>query len=380
MNNFKGIALRVEKPIIGRVTFKFKNFLKRKKSIIVLNEIPYISMKKGYGAIITICPEKNDNFQDDIPCVYGIDSDAIGSLNPDDVLLIEPSGHINRLWNIKSIHNVLMISNTCNCNCIMCPQPPQTDLDNQLELNLKILSLIKKHPVKSIGLTGGEPTLRMNDLIEVLKFCKRYFPTSSISLLSNGRAFHNMSAVKSIAEIGHTDLLFGISLQADVEKLHNEIMGASGCFSQTVQGLHNLALAKQQVEIRVVIIKNNYKRLPEIAEFIYRNFPFAKHIAFMGLEVIGMAEKNCNSIWIEPKEYSLYLEQAIWHLHQRDLEVSIYNLQYCLLPKSLWRFARDSISDWKKTYLEVCTKCSMIVECPGVFSTSVRQSKSLSPL
>jgi His-Xaa-Ser system radical SAM maturase HxsC len=380
MNDFKGIPFFVEYPILGKVTFRPLSFLKRKDSILVLKEMPIKSVKKGYAAIITVFPESPDNILNDTPFVADVDLGYIDALNYGDVLLIEPSGNINRLWNVKSIHNSLMISHSCNCNCLMCPQPPGSDPDRLLEFNLQILNLIKKQPVKSIGLTGGEPTTRICDLLEIIKFFRQHFPTSSISLLSNGRAFHDMAIVKSIAEIGHQNLLIGISLQADVEKLHDEIMGARGCFSQTVRGLHNLALAKQKVEIRVVIIKNNYKRLPQLAEFIYRNFPFAKHIAFMGLEVIGKAEDNYEMIWVEPKIYAPFLERAIWHLHQRYLDVSIYNLPYCLLPQILWGFARDSISDWKKTYLEPCMTCSVKEKCPGVFSTSTQQSKNLNSI
>ena len=380
MNYFKGIPFEVRNPIIGKVTFSTESFLKRKDAILILKELPKRFAKRGYAAIITNSPDPTDNLPDDIPFIAGVDINDIKALNSGDVLLIEPSGYVNRLWNIKSIHNSLMISHSCNCRCLMCPQPPQSDPDGLMEFNLQILDLIKKQPVESIALTGGEPTIRVNDLIEILQFCARHFKESSISLLSNGRAFYDKAIVKSITEIGHRNLMIGIPLQADVEKLHDEIMGVKGAFGQTVRGLHNLALAKQKVEIRVVIIKKNYERLPQLAEFIYRNFPFAQHIAFMGLEVIGMAENNYNSLWIEPKIYSSFLEKAINHLHQRDLNVSIYNLPYCLLPRNLWRFARDSISDWKKTYLKSCMTCSVKGNCPGIFSTSALQSRDINSI
>jgi His-Xaa-Ser system radical SAM maturase HxsC len=380
MSKFKGIPFCVYYQMIGKVTFSPLSFLKRKDSILVLKEMPMKSLGQGYKAIITIFPRPINKFPKDTPCIAEVDLEDINKLNPGDVLLLEPSGQVNRLWNVKSIHNALMISHSCNCSCLMCPQPPRCDPDGLLEFNLKILNLIKKQPVKSIGLTGGEPTIRIRDLIEIIKYCNQNFPSCCIPLLSNGRAFHDMAIVKNIAEISRQNLMIGISLQADVEKLHDEIMGAKGCFGQTVRGLHNLALAKQSVEIRVVIIKNNYKRLPQLAEFIYRNFPFAKHIAFMGLEVIGIAEDNYETIWVEPKVYSTFLEKAIWHLHQRYLDVSIYNLPYCLLPQSLWGFARDSISDWKKTYLEHCKTCSLKAQCPGVFSTSAHLSKDINPI
>jgi len=117
-----------------------------------------------------------------------------------------------------------------------------------------------------------------------------------------------------------------------------------------------------------------------LAEYIYRNFPFVSHIAFMGLETTGLAWKNVEEIWIEPEVYADQLRSAILHLKQRDLCASIYNLPFCLLPRELWEFARDSISDWKKTYVDECAKCEVRESCPGVFSTSNRQSQHLRAL
>jgi His-Xaa-Ser system radical SAM maturase HxsC len=380
MHNFKGMVSGVKFPIIGRVSFTPLNFQKRRHNILILKEKLDNSIKKGYAGVITTLPIDHSRVPNDIPCIFSVDLKDIEALNIDDILLIQPSGHVRRLWDINSIHNSLMITNSCNCNCLMCPQPPTNDPSGTLEFNIEILNLLKKDKVKSIGLTGGEPTTKIHELTRILKFLKQHFPNSHTTLLSNGRAFHDMTVVKTISEIGYQNLLIGVSLQADVEKIHDEIVGVKGCFSQTVRGLHNLALARQSVEIRVVIMKKNYKRLPQLAEFIYRNFPFAKHIAFMGLEVIGMAVDNYNEIWIEPGLYSPFLEEAIWHLHQRYLDVSIYNLPYCLLSKRMWGFARNSISEWKKSYLDLCLRCSVKKGCPGIFATSIRQSQSISPI
>jgi hypothetical protein len=103
-------------------------------------------------------------------------------------------------------------------------------------------------------------------------------------------------------------------------------------------------------------------------------------IAFMGLETVGLANKHIDSVWIEPTQYMHNLLQAITHLHHRDMDVSIYNLPLCLIPEPFWRFAEDSISDWKKTYLPVCATCSKKSQCPGLFSTSHVHSTRLSPI
>jgi hypothetical protein len=65
-------------------------------------------------------------------------------------------------------------------------------------------------------------------------------------------------------------------------------------------------------------MKQNYKRLLQISEFIYRNFPFISHIAFMGMEVTGHAFDNFNEIDITPQEYNENLLEALIYLQQRE--------------------------------------------------------------
>lgn len=157
-------------------------------------------------------------------------------------------------------------------------------------------------------------------------------------------------------------------------------MGIPGSFRQTVKGLHNLALFRQRVEIRIVMFRKNYQRLPSMAEFIYRNFPFVVHVAFMGMECTGLASTNLDQLWIDPTEYALELKAAVLHLYRRAIPVSIYNLPLCLIPHEVWGFSKDSISTWKKIYLNQCEDCKMRQNCGGFFSTSVKQSNNISPI
>lgn len=304
---------------------------------------------------------------------------GLDHLNEGDIILKEENGAVTRLWDISSYENALMVSHQCNCRCLMCPQPPQPAPDGLLEFNLRILRLAKGSQVSNIGLTGGEPLLRPNDLITLLAACKRLFPAASVSILTNGRRFKDHSLVKKIAAVNHPRLEFGISLQADHAPIHDAIMGAPGSFRDTVLGLHNLALARQRVEIRVVLMKQNVERLPQLAEFIYRNFPFAVHIAFMGLELTGYAKENLDTILIDPTQYIPQLREAIQILHQRDLNVSLFNLPLCLLPPELHPFAKDSISPWKKAFLPQCQLCKLQPHCPGLFATSTHQSAAIQP-
>jgi len=165
--------------------------------------------------------------------------------------------------------------------------------------------------------------------------------------------------------------MLGIPLYGDNNTEHDRIMGLKGAFDHTIRGILNLASFNHQIEIRTVIQRLTFDKLLRISEFIYRNLTFVKHIAFMGLETIGRAKENVNSLWVDPKEVGPPLTEAIHYVVQRGMNPSIYNIPLCLLPSNLWRFARKSISEWKDSFGPVCFACAVQKECSGVFDSGI---------
>ena len=220
------------------------------------------------------------------------------------VITIEPgSGFIRIIFRPESPHNTIFTTDRCNSNCLMCSQPPKEVDDSHLvEENLKMLSLIQSSP-EYMGMTGGEPTLLGPDLIRLIQATKDKLPTTHIHMLTNGRQYKDLSFVRRIAEVNHPSFVSAIPLYADVAGVHDYIVQAHGAFDETVEGLYNAAEAGLAVEIRIVLHKQSIPRLKELAEFIYWNFPFAVHVAFMGLENMGYVKKNWGKLWIDPVDY-----------------------------------------------------------------------------
>ena len=181
--------------------------------------------------------------------------------------------------------------------------------------------------------------------------------------------------------MAHPDLTLGIPLYSDRAAAHAYAVQAVGAFDQTMVGLHNLARYRLNVEIRVVVHKQTHDRLPQLAEFIYRNCPFAVHVTFMGLELMGYTKTNLAHLWIDPVDYQSELGAAVTHLASAGMNVSIYNHQLCVLPRPLWPYARKSISDFKNIYLDECRACSVLERCGGLFkSTEQIHSKHIAPI
>lgn len=371
MKLFKGTPVNVEKAILAKVIKSSERkwcLWKAYPEVYVADYPP----KKLPKAVAYIFAGNADSIvtRTQSPVLYEVPSDAIGELNDGDVVMIEKDGSINVLYEKASQQNVIFATNRCNLNCIMCPQPSTTDEEGMHSRNLKLIRMMSPESTKSIAISGGEPTLLAEAFCNLIRACKENLPKTSLMVLTNGTRLKNMEFVTQVMMITHPDLTFAVPLYSDVDIMHDKIVGVPQSFYDAIKGLHNLALFRHRVEIRTVVTAINHKRLPNLAEFIYRNLPFVTHVAIMGLEVTGNARRNYADIWIDPFHYTSELEKAVRILNRANLNVSIYNHQLCTLPQSLWRFCRQSISSWKNVYVDKCNKCLVKDKCGGFFQTS----------
>lgn len=326
------------------------------------------ALPKGFGSYLVLKEDRVKN--KDLPNVFLI-PETMDYISNDDVVVLSPDKiSIKVLYRKNSPSNSILVTENCNNFCLMCSQPPRNINDRYLVDEILTMIPLISPETTEIGITGGEPTLLGDDLIAIFKRFKSYLPNTSVHVLTNGRNFIQTDFVKKIAEMEHPDLMFGIPLYSDVPSIHDYVVQATNAYNETLKGIINLKSMNQKVEIRVVLHKQTYKRLPQLAEFITRNLLFVDHIALMGLEMMGFTKANLNSLWIDPVDYQSELLEAVNILDRFGMNVSIYNHQLCLLDKKLWQFARKSISDWKNEYMPECNGCSMKTECGGFFSSA----------
>jgi His-Xaa-Ser system radical SAM maturase HxsC len=319
----------------------------------------------GYAGYLTSA--KLEAPSETVPTVSSVPE--IDQLRPNDIVAIEPrNGFVRTLYRPDSNHNIIFTTQRCNSNCLMCSQPPQDrdDAEASARRNLELIRLID-NPPKRLVITGGEPTLLGERLFTIIAALRDKFPETYLHMLTNGRIFAWSAFTSRIAELKHPNFVLGIPLYSDDPTVHDYVVQAKEAFEQTVLGLHQLARHGMRVEIRVVLHAVTIPRLTELAEYIYRNLTFAEHVALMGLEHIGYAPRNMDTLWIDPHDYQDQLESAVEILSTRGMNVSIYNHQLCVLRKSLWKFARKSISDWKNAYVEECQNCGVREQCGGFF-------------
>jgi His-Xaa-Ser system radical SAM maturase HxsC len=374
-----GRPLNLEAPVVARVS-REPVTAKAKRGIVAL--VTDAGPEKwgdlsGYRAVVTTQRLDGTSAASagaPVPIIHS--ALQVSHLKRGDVIVAYPrTGYVRTLFRPDSRHNALLVTERCNSFCLMCSQPPVDRDDSGLvSINLEAIRLMDPPP-SSLGITGGEPTLLGEHLFRIMAELGQRMPDAEIHMLTNGRRFARPEFTEAFVQARHPRLTACISLYADSAPEHDYVVQSRGAFDQTIQGLYQLARYEQPVEIRVVLHKLTIPRLRDLAVFIYRNLPFADHIALMGLEITGFTRPNLNELWVDPYDYQPQLRAAVETLVTRGMHVSIYNHPLCLLPRPLWKFAQKSISDWKNVYLDECAACGVRIQCGGFFK-SVRHRQS----
>lgn len=355
---------------IRKVVFH-QNEYQSGKNVLYVTE--NIDINDNIDLIITTSISIFENYKENKEILY---FDKIEEMEEYAIVKIERNSIYFSIIPSSNAHT-LFFTNRCNHYCLMCSQPPTTDNDDYLiEDNMRIIELLDKElPV--IGISGGEPTLLADNFVKIIKKIREELPNTYIRVLTNGRAYTNKRFVKNIANVSRDYFISEIPIYSSYYAQHDYVVQSKNAFFETIEGFYNCAKYGLKTEVRVVLNKQTYKTLPDLMYFIYKNIPFVEHVALMGLEYIGFTLNNIDEVHISPLDYENELVEAIKICREYNLPVSIYNLPLCLVNENIRGFARQSISDWKNDFSEVCYNCDMKSECAGMFSSTQPHYESL---
>jgi His-Xaa-Ser system radical SAM maturase HxsC len=321
------------------------------KTAVFLEGVPAVGDAEGFGLTVQL-------------------GGRFGHLGDGDIIGLDPrSRRLRVLYRRASKHNSFLVTERCNHYCVMCSQPPR-DVDDGWILDeiADCIDLIDP-ATETIGFTGGEPLLEWPRLTALLATLQDRLPETAVHVLTNGRGFASNEVTSAWAAVGHKRLTAGIPLYSAVDHIHDYVVQSRGAFDETVLGILRLKDKGQRVEVRVVLHGVTAPRLRETCAWLARNLPFADHVALMGLENTGFALANQALLWIDPLDYQADLACGVDMLRAAGVNVSIYNLPLCLLDRSVWDVAVQSISDWKNGYLPECDSCAARPRCAGFFLT-----------
>jgi MoaA/NifB/PqqE/SkfB family radical SAM enzyme len=266
----------------------------------------------------------------------------------------------------------------CNNNCRFCVQAHKKNCgDKSTEHVKKDLEEARK-ACQEVVFTGGEPTIR-KDIFELVSYAKQ-LGFKVIQIQTNGRMFAYKTFCRKMMDAGATE--FSPALHGHIPELHDFLTGNKGSFNQTVQGIKNLKELGQMVITNTVVVKPNYRFLPQLAKLLVKLKVNQFQFAFV--HPVGNAMKNYNSIVPVMGLASPYIYKGLQIGIDAGVKVMAEAMPYCMMqgyeeyvsekfiPEMEVREFDYVIEDYKKTRIEEgkmkfpqCNGCKYNGVCEG---------------
>jgi len=303
---------------------------------------------------------------------------------------------------------VIFAGYKCNNRCIFCINYDKREIlsPSYSEVKKEMISA-RKRGSTYLELIGGEPTIRP-DIISLIKFAKE-LNFDTIMIATNGRMLSYEDFARTILKAGLNSIVF--SIHGHTAKLHNSLTQVPGSFEQINKGIQNVQKIIKELNLKVslgtntTIVKQNYKYLPQIGEYIrksglynaefifvdptyggaYNDFdrivPKISDIAPYAHKCLDIAKKYKIPHWdiryVPLCYFQNYLDQ-ISELH----EIQVYSNTEQIAPDF---YDSDTVGNRKKIGRlkpEKCRNCKLYNQCEGIWKEYLKHygDKELKPI
>ncbi|MEG1794591.1 MAG: radical SAM protein [Rikenellaceae bacterium] len=152
------------------------------------------------------------------------------------------------------------IGTRCNCSCPHCPNPNVNDgidistvsgFNGELDINF-ILTELERPFYKGVGISGGEPLLYMDKLVEWITKIKAKFPNMYVWNYTNG-VYATIKNLKRLADAGVDEVRFDLA--------------ADNYSKRTLDNLKTATQIIPNVGIEVPVILEQYSDLIKAIDF-----------------------------------------------------------------------------------------------------------------
>ncbi|PJE60109.1 MAG: hypothetical protein COU85_00050 [Candidatus Portnoybacteria bacterium CG10_big_fil_rev_8_21_14_0_10_44_7] len=162
---------------------------------------------------------------------------------------------------------VVIVGYRCNNSCVFCIDQEKRALpEKNLPEILGDIETARAGGATYLELIGGEITIRP-ELLAAIKHAKK-LGFDTIAMATNGRMFAYPDVADKFLRAGLNSVIF--SIHGHTAKLHDRLTQSPGSFRQLLAGLQNVKkkLGLARLASNTTIVKQNYRVLPQIGEFI----------------------------------------------------------------------------------------------------------------
>lgn len=277
------------------------------------------------------------------------------------------------------IRTDIKVGYRCNNNCYFCAQAHNRSKGNKTTEQIKVdLENARKNKCEGVVFTGGEPTIR-DDILELVQYA-RMVGFKIIQLQSNGRRFFYKKFCEDCIKAGANE--FSPALHGHIPELHDYLTRSPGAFKQIIQGMKNLRDLGQNMISNSVVVKANYRYLPELAKLLVRLRVKQFQMAFV--HGCGNAEINFDQVIPFKSLAAPYIKRALQIGIDAGVNVMAEAMPYCMMegyekyvselyiPRAEIREYDFYIEDFEKMRKEElkykflqCKQCKYDLVCEG---------------
>jgi len=264
--------------------------------------------------------------------------------------------------------------NRCNNKCTMCSNPAdfqrkdvseKYSFENIVERTQRNADSWRKSR-ENINLTGGEPTIHPR-FLELCYWFRKNFPYNRLVLATNGRMFSYSWFAKNFLQINN--IVIETAILGPTSKLHDAITRVNGSFEQTLKGISNILKYRgraQETELRVILIKQNYKLLGKILSLIFNKFSSVDRVTIIFPEPEGECGQNYEKVGITYAQVKEKTTSTIKKWSGKFKDLRLYHFPLCTINPKLWKYAWITQRRDEVDYLPICNNCSYKRYCCGI--------------
>lgn len=169
---------------------------------------------------------------------------------------------------IAPISVQIELTTKCSNNCLHCYNYQKQDNDPDIEMSssdlLVVFKALREAEVFSVVITGGEPLLLSNLVVEAISLAKEYGIACSINtnltVLTDGLA-------ERMKKAGHFSVL--TSIASNEEAMHDKMMDRKGAFQRTMNGISILKKYNLSFSANMVVTELNAHQVYQTGEFVH---------------------------------------------------------------------------------------------------------------
>ncbi len=264
--------------------------------------------------------------------------------------------------------------NKCNNRCIMCTnsesfQKDDNSGDYTFERVIERVGRDRDYYERSgdsVTLTGGEPTIHPR-FIDIISQIRSNLPINRMMIASNGRRFCYPSFVDEVSRVDH--ITWEIAVHGWNAGLHDAVTRVPGSFDQTMAGIGNLIRRKNpthEVEIRIIVLKQNYEHLSKICELINDRFPSINRLVIIYQEIEGVCEDNLKLVNVRHDEVREAVERTADKWGSVFGDFRLYHFPLCTISPRYWKYVWRTLRSEEVFHPSVCEECLYKKYCLGV--------------